>query len=182
MKKTLKILGLVICLVLLFKGWIYRWAVTYQEIGQRQVIALQDSGVVADMQKKRNQRALSVEEIVEISRSETSARLRYTTGKASSNPNVAARSGAANCVGYSALFGSMVNQLSLEQRSSHSLRARHLIGRLYFLGVDMHQFFSSPFFRDHDFVEIEDVTTGEKIFVDPVVSDYLGIDRVTRKR
>lgn len=182
MKKTLKIFGLLVCLVLLSKGWIYRFAVTYREIGHRQVIALQDSGVIADIQKQRNHSKLTVEEIVEISRSETSARLRFTTGKVSSNPNVAARSGEANCVGYSALFSSMVNQLSLEQRSSHSLRARHLIGRLYFLGLDMHQFFSSPFFKDHDFVEIEDVSTGEKIFVDPVVSDYLGIDCVTGKR
>jgi hypothetical protein len=179
MKKTLKIFGLVVCLFLLFKGWIYRCTVTYREIGQRQVIALQDSGVIANIQKQRNHRTLSVAEIVETSRSETNARLRFTTGKASSNPNMAVRVGEANCVGYSALFSSIANQLSNEQRSSHSLRARHLIGRLYFLGVDVHQFFSSPFFRDHDFVEIEDTSTGEKIFVDPVVHDYLGIDRVT---
>ncbi len=179
MKKTLKILGLVICLVLLFKGWIYRYTVTYREIGQRQTIILQDSGAIAEIRKLRNNRELTLVEIVEISQSATNARLRFATGKASSNPNVAARSGKANCVGYSALFSSIANQLSNEQRSSHSLRARHLIGRLYFLGVDVHQFFSSPFFRDHDFVEIEDTATGEKIFVDPVVSDYLGIDRVT---
>ena len=168
--------------MLLFKGWIYRCVVTYQEIGQRQAIVLQDSGVIADIQRQRNYRKLSVAEIVEISRSVTNARLRFTTGKASSNPNMAARSGKANCVGYSALFSSMANQLSNERSGKHRFRSRHLVGKLYFLGMDVHQFFSSPFFRDHDFVEIEDVTTGEKIFVDPVVSDYLGIDRVTSKR
>jgi hypothetical protein len=81
MKKTLKILGLVICLVLLFKGWIYRYTVTYREIGQRQVIALQDSGVIANIQKQRNHRTLSVAEIVETSRSETNARLRFTPAR-----------------------------------------------------------------------------------------------------
>lgn len=170
-----------ICLAILFKGWVYRLVVTYREIGQRQAIMLQDSGVLASIQKQQNHRTLSVEGIAEISRLETNARLRFTTGKASSDPNMAAHAGKANCVGYSALFSSIANQLSHGQHSSHSLRARHLVGRLYFLGVDMHQFFSSPFFRDHDFVEIEDTATGEKIFVDPVVSDYLGINTVAKK-
>lgn len=179
LKKALKILGLVICLVLLFKGWIYRCTVTYREIGQRQIILLQDSGTIADIRNLRNDRELSLEEIVEISLSVTNARLRFTSGKVSSNPNTVVGIGKANCVGYSALFSSIANQLFRKQRSGQSFRARHLVGRLYFFGVDVHPFFSSPFFRDHDFVEIEDVSIGEKIFVDPVVCDYLGIKRVT---
>jgi len=179
MKKTLKILGLVICLVLLFKGWIYRCTVTYREIGQRHTIILQDSGTIADIRNLRNDRELSLEEIMEISQSVTNACLRFTSGKVSSNPNTVVGIGKANCVGYSALFSSIANQFFREQHSGQSFHVRHLVGRLYFLGVDVHQFFSSPFFKDHDFVEIENVTTGEKIFVDPVVSDYLGIERVT---
>ncbi len=181
MKKTLKIFGLVVCLFLLFKGWIYRCTVTYREIGQRQTIILQDSGTIADIRNLRNDRELSLEEIVEISQSVTNACLRFTSGKVSSNPNTVVGIGEANCVGYSALFSSIANQFFREQRSGQSFRVRHLVGRLYFLGVDVHPFFSSPFFRDHDFVEIEDTATGEKIFVDPVVSDYLGINIITKK-
>jgi len=181
MKKTFKILGLVVCLIILFKGRLFRCMVTYEEVGQRQIITLQDTGMITDIQQRRNNRVLSLEEIVEISQSVTTERLRFTTGRAYSNPNTIIRSGEANCVGYSALFCSIADPLFHEQHSGHSFRVRHLVGHLSFLGVDVHQFFSSPFFRDHDFVEIENITTGEKIFVDPVVSDYLGIDRVTGK-
>lgn len=181
MKKTFKILGLSICLVLLFKGWIYRGTVTYREIGERQTVVLEDSEVIADISKRRNQRPLSAEEIVEISGSVTNARLRFTTGKASSNPNTVTRVGEANCVGYAALFCSIVHHLARKQHDNHRFRVRHLVGKLYFMGMEVHQFSSDSFFRDHDFVEIKDVATGEMIFVDPVVSDYLGINTITKK-
>jgi len=181
MKKTFKILGLSICLALLSKGWICRRTVTYRETGQRQIMVLQDSEAIADILKRRNHRTLSAEQIVEISRSVTNTCLRFTTGKASSNPNTAVRVGEANCVGYSALFSSIVHHLAREQHENHRFRARHLVGKLYFMGMDVHQFSSDPFFRDHDFVEIKDVATGEMIFVDPVVSDYLGINTITKK-
>jgi len=53
------------------------------------------------------------------------------------------------------------------------------IGQLYFLGTNVHTYFNSSFFKDHDFVTIENKKTGEIIAVDPTVNDYLFIDNIT---
>jgi hypothetical protein len=59
-------------------------------------------------------------------------------------------------------------------------RVRHYIGQLYFLGYNVHRWTDHSFFQDHDFNGIEDISTGEAIFIDPSVSDYLGIHRVKK--
>ncbi len=61
------------------------------------------------------------------------------------------------------------------------VEATHKIGQLDFLGIDLHQFFESSFFKDHDFNQIRNLGTGEVILVDPSISDYLWINRVVSK-
>ncbi len=63
----------------------------------------------------------------------------------------------------------------------HQWVARSQIGQLYFLGTYVHPYFHSPFSKDHDFVIIENKTTGEIFAVDPTVSDYLFIVFITYK-
>jgi len=53
------------------------------------------------------------------------------------------------------------------------------VEQLYFLGTNIHKYFNSSFFKDHDFVTIENKTTGEIFAVDPTVNDYLRIDFIT---
>ena len=57
--------------------------------------------------------------------------------------------------------------------------AKPQIGQLYFLGTNIHKYFNSSFFEDHDFVTIENKSTGEILAVDPTVNDYLNIDFIT---
>jgi hypothetical protein len=57
--------------------------------------------------------------------------------------------------------------------------AKPQIGQLYFLGTNIHKYFNSAFFKDHDFVTIENKKTGEILAVDPTVNDYLHIDFIT---
>ena len=85
----------------------------------------------------------------------------------------------ANCIGYSSLFNSIVEHLIKEQNAENDYRARHLIGRLEFVGFDLHQLFKDPFFQDHDYNEIENIHTKERIYVDPSLSDYFRINRVS---
>jgi len=99
----------------------------------------------------------------------------------SNNPNKVWSDKKANCIGYSALFNSIVNHLIVQQDQERLYKARHLKGQLYFLGINVHPLFDSPFFKDHDFNEIENRMEGVKIYVDPSVSDYLGIKEIRSK-
>jgi len=55
------------------------------------------------------------------------------------------------------------------------------IGKLDLFGENIHSYIKSPFFKNHDFVIIMNITTQEKIIIDPSLYDYLMIEKVTLK-
>ena len=110
----------------------------------------------------------------------TTEELHFITSRASNNPNDLINSKQANCIGYSAMFNSIANYLIKKNQLESKIEVQHKIGQLYLLGIDIHQFFDSPFFRDHDFNEIKNKETGEVISVDPSVSDYLWINSISK--
>ncbi|MFN6038610.1 MAG: hypothetical protein ACK452_09085, partial [Bacteroidota bacterium] len=59
---------------------------------------------------------------------------------------------------------------------------KHHIGHIHFFGFDVHDWFSSKFFQDHDFVSIENKKTGEIYAVDPTAEDYLFIEFIRYKK
>ena len=111
----------------------------------------------------------------------TKEELKFTKNRVSNNPNKLIDTNQANCVGYSAMFNSIANYLINKNKYENEIEVEHKIGQLELFGINLHQFFESPFFRDHDYNEITDKNTGKKILVDPVVSDYLRIKRVAQK-
>jgi len=60
--------------------------------------------------------------------------------------------------------------------------AKPQIGQLNFLGINVHKYFNSQFFKDHDFVLIENKTTDEVFAVDPTVRDYLKINFISYEK
>lgn len=181
MKKFLKILLALVLAAVLFKGWIYRHVVHYKQVGTRETIPLTDEKLLAEIDSVISGKALGFEEIIETAKLITNKRLRFKLGKVSKNPNELLQSGEANCIGYSALFNAIVQYLIAKQGLSGSVEARHLIGKLDVFGINLHQFFADPFYKDHDFNQVINIKTGVSVWIDPSVSDYLGIDRVTLK-
>lgn len=59
--------------------------------------------------------------------------------------------------------------------------AKHKVGEIYFLGYNIHPLFKSEFFKDHDFVVIENRKTNEIIAVDPALYDYFRINKIRLK-
>ena len=59
------------------------------------------------------------------------------------------------------------------------MTAKHQIGQLHYLEINIHKYFNSSFFKNHDFVTIENRETEEIIAVDPTVNDYLYICFIT---
>ena len=124
---------------------------------------------------------MTIEKIVQISRSITTQELSFTTTQISRNPNDLFISKKANCVGYAAMFNSIANYLIQSNHLELKYAANHRIGRLELLGFNLHAFFNSPFFRDHDYNEIIDLQKRNTLAVDPSVTDYLGIDYVSKR-
>ncbi len=165
---------LLFLLFLLCRGPIYRNIIHYHEIAERPGISLTNDDLLAQLDTDLK----SLSEMINMAKRATTKRLKFTTGDASRNPNSIYVTGQANCIGYAALFNAIANQLIINQGWEGRYVARHLVGKMDFLGWDLHQIIDHPFFRDHDFNVIIDLETGEKIYIDATVSDYLWIDRV----
>ena len=177
--KIIKYFGIFIILLILFRGFLYRTLVNYSKVNVRNNITLTNKNLIQEIDKRTNGKILSIEEITKLSNSITSEKLNFTFGKISNNPNNAAELKKANCIGYSALFNSIGNYIIVKQNMTNKYEFNHLVGRLDVFGLDIHSLFDSPFFRDHDFNEIRNKQTDEKIYVDPSLRDYLRIGYIT---
>jgi hypothetical protein len=164
----------------LFRGWLYRHLVTYKSVGRRTNYSATDK-ILTDYIDTNNdsQTDLEIKQIIKLGLSLSSNQLNFTVDKNDTDPNKLITSKTANCVGYAAFFATTCNYLLEKYKLSATWIAKPQVGQLYFLGTNIHKYFNSAFFKDHDFVTIENKKTGEVIAVDPTVNDYLLIDFIT---
>ncbi len=177
--RYIKIVVTVVLLLLLFRGFVYRKLINYREIGKRDNIELNNNILTKIIDKKIEQRELNIDEIIKKSNEITSKELSFTFNKVSSNPNKILMIKKANCIGYSSLFNSIGNYIIQKQDLTEKYEFIHLIGKLDFLGYDIHKLFNSPFFRNHDYNEILNKKSNERKFIDPSLSDYLRIENIS---
>jgi len=165
---------------LLFRGWFYRHLVTYKSVGLRTNYTATDDKLTDYIDANDNKQIdPKIEHIVKLGLSLTSRQLNFTAKKNDINPNKLISSKTAHCVGYASFFATTCNYLLKKYNLAESWTAKQQIGQLYFLGTNIHKYFNSSFFKDHDFVTIENKATGEIFAVDPTVNDYLFIDFIT---
>ncbi len=173
MKRFFKSLFLLLLLLFLLRGWFFRKTVSYHLTGSKETHALTEAGYrhFIDNQPVDT----SIDKIIRQALRLTTDRLRFTTGKNDIDPNQLFHSKNAHCVGYAAFFATTCNELFRKSGLDGRFEVKHLRGKISFLGLDLHQFFDGPFFRDHDFNVILDKTTGKRYYVDASVRDVLGI-------
>ncbi len=179
LKKILKTLGISIVLVVLFRGPIYRWTIHYHEVGSRASIKLTDKKLMELIDQKSADHNLKLDDIVDIALEITSNQVQFSSQNTSQDPNTLQKLKKANCIGYSALFNSIVLYLVSKNNLTEQIQAKHMIGEMHFLGFNIHQFFESSFFKDHDFNMLSNNLTGDSVFVDPSLYDYLRIKKVS---
>ena len=169
---------LVICIV--FRGTLYRHIVTYKSIGQRTTYVVTNDKLIQYIEEncigKKNK---SIEEIIKESLSLTSKTLNFTFSKNDQNPNKLIDSKTANCIGYAAFFSAVCDYQLKKYNLSEQWIVSSEIGQLFVFGTNIHNYFDSPFFKDHDFVIIKNKTTKEFFAVDPSINDYLHINYIT---
>lgn len=180
-KKLLVLFGISILAMILLRGSIFRLVVKYNDVGNRSEVRLTDKSLIDKIENRSENGEHDLDGIVALAREITDEELTFTTSRASGNPNELFRTKRANCVGYAAMFNSIANYLIRKHQLQDELKAEHKVGQLDLLGIDLHQFFDSPFFRDHDYNLVVNKATGEIIAIDPTVSDYLWIGRVSER-
>jgi hypothetical protein len=164
----------------LFRGWFYRNLVTYKSTGARTSYTVKDVKLASSINASADEQVQPhIEEVIELALSITSEQLNFTAEKNDTDPNKLIVSQTANCVGYAAFFATTCNYLLVKHKLADTWIAKPQVGQLHFLDINIHQYISTPFFADHDFVTIENKTRGQIFAVDPTVSDYLDIDLVT---
>lgn len=178
-KKLLGSLLVFLLLLFCFKGDLYRALVQYKPIGQRENIRLDNDRMLQQLDAwLMAHKNAGLDETVSFARTFATSGIRYTFGKCSTNPNRVKDSRQTNCIGYSALFQSVVQYLLEKQGRSGKVTAEHKIGQLYLAGYNLHRLFKDPAFKDHDYNVVHDHASGERYVIDPTISACLGINTV----
>ena len=178
-KKIFLILFILIAICILFRESIYRHLVSYKSIGQRINYTVKDKALVEVIEKNISKDQSShVRLLIKLSLKITSEQLNFTASKNEVDPNILIYTKTAHCVGYASFCSTTCNYLFDKFKMSDTWMAKSQVGQLYFLGINIHPYFHSPFFKDHDFVIIENKRTHEKIAIDPTINDYFFIEFV----
>ena len=166
---------LLVILVALLVIWFFRAAaysslVRYEVVGQRlpvRALALSTA------------EPAGLDQAIAVALDSTAVRLHFSTGKVSSDPALLLHGGPANCIGYAALCAALLKG----QLEAAGLGERYVvepvIGKLYVSDQDLHVFFTTPFWKDHDVVRITDRASSEVIALDPALYDHVEIGRVS---
>ena len=167
--------------ILLVKGNAYRILFNYESIGIREQYSLNDNKLIHDINKELEGRSLNINQAIKLALEKTNDCLEFSSIQISNNPNELINSKKANCIGYSTLFNSILSHIITTQENLSEYQSTHQIGKIRFLGFNIHSLFNNNFFKDHDYNEIVNMKTLKKICVDPSLNDYLGIETVTRR-
>lgn len=161
------------------RGYIYRHLFNYKTIGERK------SYIVTDKKLKEyidsfvvTKKHENIDDVIILSLQITSSKLCFREAKNAIDPNVLINTTNAHCIGYSAFFSATCNYLLDKYGYSSKWTSKPLIGQIYFINTNIHNYFKSSFFKDHDYNVIINSETGERFYVDPTINDYFKIDYV----
>ena len=87
----------------------------------------------------------------------------------------------ANCIGYAGFLSAVIRYKLDRSKLDKQWKVHHKVGKIYFLNENINKYFDSNFFKDHDFVTVENTETKEVIAIDGTVYDYFKIKRVQLK-
>ena len=160
LKIGIAIIAVSVVAVLLCRGPLFRATVTYEVERVRKTWP---------SAKAKHESSLVIDSQIDTALDDTADALSFTFSSTSSNPVTARKKGVAHCVGYANVFGQSFS------KQSHDWVAETVVGKIRFMGIDLHQWTSNPFFINHDFVRLTDRKTGEHRLLDPVVFDYFRI-------
>ncbi|MFL5730174.1 MAG: hypothetical protein ACJ75J_11870 [Cytophagaceae bacterium] len=179
-RRNLLILFSLLLLTFLFKGSIYRFLFSYRSIGQRSEYPITSRELSSQIENQiKEEKPKDVQEIISLALTISSGSLSFSSASGNPlNPNSLPPGSSTHCIGYSAYFNTVCNYLLRKYGYASVWKSTQQIGKIRFAGIDIHQFFNSAFFADHDYNIIQNSITGETLAVDPSLHDYTGIELV----
>jgi hypothetical protein len=162
---------LVMAIALWFlRGTIFRAVVHYRVVGDR--------GAVRPLQNS-NLAAMDLHTAIKAALDTTAARLHFSTGEVSNDPRTLIHGGPANCIGYAALCAALIKGQLEEAGLDDRYEVEAVVGKLYVGDQDLHAFFTTPFWKDHDVLRVRDKGTGEVRLLDPTLYDAVAVGSVS---
>ena len=177
LKKPIIIFSLLFAILFFSRTWLFQISTNYQTSGNRELINLTDQSLIEEIKNWQSENnSITADKAIRFSLKLTARKLKFSTKHGlSSDPNKLSRVGEGNCVGYSKLFNSVANYIFENTANLENWEANHLIGRISFLGINLHDLTDKSFWSDHDYNRIINLETKEEYFVDPSVFDYFRI-------
>lgn len=170
---------IIIFAVVFCKAYLFRIFFSYDIIKERTVLDIANEKLKNRLKETGGNK--SVEDLIQDSLKETASTLSFSFDKCDHETDKLVETKKANCIGYSAFLASVI-QFKLKQSGlQNDWKVHHNVGEIYLMNENINRHFNSGFFRDHDFVTVENVKTKEIIGVDATVYDYFRIDRIKLK-
>lgn len=176
-KKTILLFAAVLALLFALKGVIYRGLFHY-EIKATKAQTLPSDLLVFD---ETFPTQMTLEEFTSLVTELTSSNLSFTSNKCSTYPAIALKEGKTNCVGYSATFSAIAQQIIKQNGWQDQFEVKHHIAHIHLFEWNVHDWFDDSFYKDHDINSVKDLKTGEMLYIDPSLNDYTGINSVKLK-
>lgn len=174
--KYLKFILASMFLIFVLRGFLFRATVQYQEASSLPNRVIGDEAFLQWVDQLPP--TSDIHEIAKRCLQICAERLRFTDQKCDTDPNLLFASQKTNCIGYAAFFSATCQVLLNQNHLEKKYAVQHLRGHLSFLGMNVHRWFGSPFFKDHDYNLIQDKETGERFYLDASTYDLLGIGYV----
>ncbi|HCO68875.1 MAG TPA: hypothetical protein DIT04_14115 [Dysgonomonas sp.] len=165
----------------IFRGDIYRFAVSYKEDGSRKNYRVKDKNLAAYIEGNLpSDASKDIESVIDLSQELTAKALSFSLEIKENDPAKTLLLGRANCVGYAAFASAAGNYLIDKYKLSEVWEAKPVKGKLYVLGYDMHKQTKNKSFKDHDFVIFRNKITKREICADPSLYESARIKRIRK--
>ena len=172
--RKLSISILIIYSLYIYRTELFNLCVTYQQTSEISVEMLTDEYWTTEVDKILSSSGYQgVEEYNDLIVKLISSKLNFGSEQKENNPNDF-RESTAHCVGYSSLHASLLNYSF--KKSSYI--ATHVRGDIYLFGFQLTDKLQSSFFKDHDFVRIENPASGRYFYTDASVYEFTRVSRV----
>ncbi len=172
-------LAITVLLTVLFRGPIFRFFISYHHSS----IHPENLACPAVLQQELDKWARQYPEAtladkIQFAQTITAKSLNFVNHPTSSELEQMIVNGSAHCVGYARFMVVCIQQLCKTEFEQQQLSISRARGRLHFMGFDLHRLFSSPFWKDHDYVMIIDRAQPQVLGYDPVLYDYLDVSSI----
>lgn len=168
-------------IIYIYRTQIFNLLVEYNPEHQIETIKITDSYWTAKVDKIIASNAYDgMPELNDLIVKLIASKLQFGKNQEVKSPNNFRQGSIAHCVGYSALHASLLTY-AINKIDSSSYKISHIRGKIKFLGYSLTSNQNGSFYKDHDFVKIENISINKHYYSDAALYEYFKISRINLK-